>query len=266
MMPKLLFGSCQAPNADDFMRDVFRFVQQSVEIEIEFVDRMTWQEREAALDRGEIQLAWICGLPYVQKADARPAGVKLLAAPVLAGSRYEGRPVYFSDVIVRSASDFWQFTDLRNAVWGYNEPNSHSGYNLVRYELARRGLDGSFFSRVIQSGSHQQAIEAILTGTIDAVAVDSTVLETELLLRPPLAAELRVIETFGPSPIPPLVASTLLQKETVDSIREALLTMHRSRVGRPLLERHQAVRFAAVDDDDYDPIREMTKIAEVINL
>jgi hypothetical protein len=33
MMPKLLFGSCQAPNADDFMRDVFRFVQQSVEIE-----------------------------------------------------------------------------------------------------------------------------------------------------------------------------------------------------------------------------------------
>ena len=248
------------------MRDVIRFVQQSTGIEIEFVDWMTWHGREAALDRGEIHLAWICGLPYVQKADVRPARVRLLAAPVMAGNRYQGRPRYFSDVIVRSATSILQFTDLRNAVWGYNELHSHSGYNLVRYELAQRGLDGSYFSHVVQTGSHQQAIEAVLQGHIDAAAIDSTVLETELRHRPPLVADLRAIATFGPSPIPPLVASTLLQKEVADSIREALLTMHRSHVGQALLERHQAVRFAAVDDEDYDPIREMTKIAEAVSL
>ena len=266
MMSRLLFASCQAPNADEFMHDVIRFVQRSTEIDMEFVDRLSWQEREAALDRGEIHLAWICGLPYVQRADARPAKVTLLAAPVMAGGRYQARPVYFSDVIVRRSSGLRRFADLANTVWGYNEPHSHSGYNLVRYELARRGLDGTYFGRVIQIGSHQEAIEAIRIGAIDAAAIDSTVFETEIQHRPALAAELRVIETFGPSPIPPLVATPLLPQGLMDSIRHALLAMDRSQLGRALLERHQAARFAAVEDDDYNPIREMAKIAETVNL
>ncbi|HEX3202938.1 MAG TPA: hypothetical protein VHW42_13520 [Actinomycetes bacterium] len=46
----------------------------------------------------------ICGLPYVWLADRHPPPVEPLAAPVLAGERYGGRPVSYSDVIVHHDS------------------------------------------------------------------------------------------------------------------------------------------------------------------
>lgn len=255
-----------APNADGFILDLLMYIRQTSGLSIEFVDWMTWPEREAALDRGRIALGWICGLPYTWKADGHPPTVRLLAAPVMSGERYRGQPVYFSDVVVRRGSSFQRFLDLEHSVWGYNEPRSHSGYNLVRYELARRGLEGSFFQRTLATGSHQQAIEAILRGEIDAAAIDSTVLETELRLRPGLDAELRVIETFGPSPIPPIVAAAGFDPALEVEIRDTLLRIHRSESGRALLERHHMARFAPVDDRSYDPIREMERIARSITL
>ena len=265
-MKKILFGSCMAPNADDFIRDVLDFLQQTAGIPIEFVDEMTWPEREAALDRGQIELGWICGLPYVWKADRNPPRATLLAAPVMDGERYRGQPIYFSDVVVRRGSDFTDFSSLAQAVWGYNEPRSHSGYNLVRFELAKRGLNGDFFSQVVATGSHQSAIKAILRGKIDAAAIDSTVLETEMRREPELAKELRVIETFGPSPIPPIVASTGLDPELRRPIRDTLISMHQSSKGLACLQRHRVARFVQVDDDGYDPIRAMDRVARTISL
>ena len=94
-----------------------------------------WQERERMLVAGQAHLGWICGLPYV-----RLAGVlEPLAAPVMAAPRYQNRPVYFSDVVVRREDPFRRLEDLRGAAWAYNEPNSHSGYGVVRCELA--GID-----------------------------------------------------------------------------------------------------------------------------
>ena len=55
---------------------------------------------------GEADAGFICGLPYVALAGQRPPAVIPLAAPVLDGARYGGRPVYFSDVIVRQDSPF----------------------------------------------------------------------------------------------------------------------------------------------------------------
>src|SRR5947207_11493460 len=51
-------------------------------------------------------VAFVCGLPYVEATDAGRAAVEPLAAPVLRGERYGGRLIYFSDVIVRHDSPF----------------------------------------------------------------------------------------------------------------------------------------------------------------
>ena len=60
----------------------------------------------APVARGEIDAGFICGLPYVNLTRQHPAPVELLAAPVLQGERYGGRPIYFSDVIVRADSPY----------------------------------------------------------------------------------------------------------------------------------------------------------------
>src|SRR5262245_17332871 len=49
-----------------------------------------------------MDLAFVCGLAYVERGEANE--LEPLAAPVLRGRRYGGRPVYYSDVIVRKGS------------------------------------------------------------------------------------------------------------------------------------------------------------------
>jgi len=255
-----------APNADDFIRSALGFIANELGVPIEFVDWMTWPEREAAFDQAQIDLVWICGLPYVWKADAHPDTIRLLAAPVMAGERYRGQPHYFSDVIVQHASSYAVFEDLAGTTWGYNEPRSHSGYNIVRCELARRGLDSGFVGRRVATGSHQASLEALLQGRIDWTAIDSTVLETECRRRPGLSSRLRVLEAFGPSPAPPLIARAGFDPTLAAELQDMLTSMHGSQTGRSTLARHAVEKFEPVNDRSYDPIREMQRLARSIDL
>lgn len=262
----LRFTSCQAENAERIGRDLTRYLGVRLGLATEFVDGIPWQQRERLLDEGRIHVGWICGLPYVQKADGARPTVKLLAAPVMAAARYAGRPVYFSDVVVAHGHTARSFGDLRGARWAYNEPGSHSGYNIVRYQLASRGESAGFFSRVVESGAHQATLRLIAEGKVDASAIDSTVLETEFRNRPRLRECLRVIETWGPSPAPPWVASARLPAGLLSRIRKAMTEMHRDAAGRVILRRARMAGFASVPDCFYDAIRRMSTVGEAVAL
>src|SRR6266700_234344 len=53
---------------------------------------------------GQADVGFICGLLYVRMMQWEDCPVELLAAPVLLPDRYQDRPIYFSDVIVRRES------------------------------------------------------------------------------------------------------------------------------------------------------------------
>ena len=213
------------------------------------------------LDAGEIDLCWICGLPYVEKAD-RGEGIELCVAPVMKADRYERSPVYYSDVMVRSDSAYARFADLQGADWGYNEPRSHSGFNLVCYHLSLLGYTLGYFGRLVEAGSHQAALRLIVSGEVAAAAIDSTVLEAELAQSPGLAAEIRRVAILGPSPAPPWVISTKLPALLRDRIRRCLAGMSSDAAGRRILESWQISELRGVDDAAYDPIRVMASSAQ----
>jgi ABC-type phosphate/phosphonate transport system substrate-binding protein len=121
-MPVLKLASCMAENCEPFCQNIAAYIQSRLGIKTAYVNDIPWQERERLFDEGQIQILWLCGLPYVHKADLRENDMELLAVPVPAGSQYCGQPVYFSDVIVREESPFRSFEELRGAVWAYNEP------------------------------------------------------------------------------------------------------------------------------------------------
>jgi phosphonate transport system substrate-binding protein len=64
-------------------------------------------------ERDKYEVCFVCSLPYVtlERRGIRPAVP--VAAPVLRGDRYGGRPIYFSDVIVPRESPARSFDDLR---------------------------------------------------------------------------------------------------------------------------------------------------------
>jgi phosphonate transport system substrate-binding protein len=106
----------------------------------------------------------------------------------------------------------------------------------------------------------------VLDHRIAASAVDSTVLELELKARPELKMELRVIASLGPSPIPPWVVSRKAPPELREAIRHVFWQMHETAEGRAILERGLIKKMARVEDRDYDPIREMARIADQVVL
>src|ERR1044071_8943127 len=125
-MHSLRFASCMAEHTDAFCAAVAGYIGENLGISTEYISGVPWRQRERLFDAGEIQVLWLCGLPYVARADAAES-VELLAVPVPMGRRYANHPVYFSDIVVSSHSAFRSFAELRNSRWAYNEPHSHSG-------------------------------------------------------------------------------------------------------------------------------------------
>jgi phosphonate transport system substrate-binding protein len=203
-------------------------------------------------------VCFVCSVPYLLFADSGRIDMEVVAAPVLLGDRYGGRPVYFSDVIVAAGSPHRSFADLRGATWAYNEPFSHSGYVTVLHHLATLGEDLSYFARMVEAGFHQEAIRMVANQLVDAAAIDSQVLDIELRDTPELARAVRRIGTIGPSTIQPVVVSrSRLTDGERRAITDALIGVADDPVAREPLDRALVERFVAVDSGGYDDIRRM---------
>jgi phosphonate transport system substrate-binding protein len=240
-------------------RDVMNYVGRRLGEPVELIVGSSF----AQLGADEIDVAFLCGLPYIQLMRQPNPPIELLAAPILRGDRYAGRPIYFSDVVVHHNRPFRAFADLHGCSWAYNDPDSHSGYNLTRFELVERGAPRGFFSRVIRAGFHQKALRLVANGIVDAAAIDSQVLEVERRNHPELLTQLRVIDSFGPSTIQPVVAARRLQTELKDDLRAMLYEIGNDDELRDRLASGCVERFEAITDAEYDDIRRMLARVEL---
>jgi phosphonate transport system substrate-binding protein len=201
-------------------------------------------------------------LPYVRLVRRNPLSIVPLAAPVITGERYGGRPIYYSDVIVRADSSFESFADLRGASWAYNDERSQSGYGVTLYHLFKLGETEGYFGEVVRTGAHRRSIRMVAAGEIDASAIDSHVLAVELREHPELATRLRIVGALGPSTIQPVVAAARLPEELRSGVRDALLGMGADPEAREILDYAFVERFTPVGDADYDDIRRMLSAVE----
>jgi phosphonate transport system substrate-binding protein len=216
----------------------------------------------AQLSSREVDVAFVCGLPYVEMTRGGEAPVEPLAAPILRGERFGGGAIYFSDVIVHRASRLQSFADLRGCSWAYNEPHSQSGYGITRHHLICRGETNGYFGRIVEAGWHEEALRLVACGEVDAAAIDCHVLAVALRAQPELAARIRIIDALGPSTIQPVVAARRLPRQLRNDLRAFLLNLANDPVARPHLDRALVQGFQAVNDASYSDIRTMLAAAE----
>ncbi|WP_162590824.1 phosphate/phosphite/phosphonate ABC transporter substrate-binding protein [Variovorax sp. PBL-E5] len=171
--------------------------------------------------REDLGLATMCGLPFSQRA-VRPT---LIAAPVPSPPRYGGRPIYFTDIVVRAASPHQRLEDSFGGVVGYTLADSMSGGVALAAHLALfRQRHGARLFRAAVGGlvNARGVIEALAEGRIDVGPLDSYYHDLLRHNEPALAAQVRVVASTGAMPIPPFVATAALGAEELKRLRDAL--------------------------------------------
>ncbi len=163
---------------------------------------------------------------------------------------------------MRSDSPYASFDDLQGCRWAYNQPESHSGWNLVCYSLLKRGKTPAYFGQLIQSGSHQRSLELVLADQADAAAIDSHVLDVFLAHDKATAASLRTVDSLGPSSIPPIVIATTIDPALKCLVQDVLLAMHEDAQAARALHDGAIGRFERVCDEGYDDLREMYRVVK----
>jgi phosphonate transport system substrate-binding protein len=247
------FASYLSPNIYVTYEHITRYIGEKVGRPTTLTVGRSFEEFAA----GQVDVGFICGLPYIHLADSPSCPVELLVAPVLQGERYQRKPIYFSDVIVRSDSPYTSFDDLQGCVWAYNQITSHSGCNLVCYSLLERGKSPHYFGKTVETGSHRRSVQSVLEGQADAAAIDSHMLDVLLSQHTDIATKLRIVDMLGPSSIPPVVVSKSLDKELKCRMREVFVNMHQDPDAATGLHTGLIERFVVVTDDDYQDIRTM---------
>jgi phosphate/phosphite/phosphonate ABC transporter binding protein len=249
----LVFANFLAPTLYKTYQSIVEYVEHTIDIPTYLLNGESLND----FAEGFIDAGFICGLAYVHLARQSPSPVELIAAPILTGTRYQQRPWYFSDIVVHAGSDIRTFEELRGRTWAYNEKPSHSGYNIVQYMLLERGERLETFAKTIETGSHAQSLHMVVEGMVDAAAVDSHMLDMVLRNRPDVAQSVRIVDSFGPSTIPPVVVSSHVPAVVKSKLRERFLTMHEDRVLGRQLELGLIERFVPISDAQYQDIRAM---------
>jgi len=218
---------------------------------------------ENPFSTGEADVGFMCAPSFFWLHELEEPPVELLpAAPVFQDSRTPGQPVYFSEMIVRRESPVGSFLDLRGCSWAYNDPCSLSGYYSMLKKLAEMGENLGFFDRVHNSGSHLKSIKMVVRGKVDAAAIDSNVLRIKLRSSPELGEQLRILESWGPFPIQPVVLRSALSLELKASLRAGLLTIGRGSDTPTVLANFGLERFVPITYKHYAPEKQALRECE----
>lgn len=219
---------------------------------IDFIQRGSYQEIVDLLLRGDLDVAWLCGLPYVEHQNR----LSLIAVPL-----YQGAPLYRSYLIVPITDNRTRsWKTLTPGVFAFSDPNSNSGYLYPRWAMQQAGIDVElYFRKTFFTRGHREVVEAVAVRLADAGAVDGYVWETLNRDHPELTGATRIVtksETFG---FPPIVSRNNLPAGQKRKLRQVLVGMAQDPLGREILKRFNLDGFVAGKPALYDSIVRMSR-------
>ena len=250
-----------SPKAAAAWRALFDRVFADIGVEVEAIEHRHPKPIEALWEEPGLFGAFMCGWPFVRGGSRMQA----IAVPVPAPPRYESKPRYCSDFLVREDSGWARVEDAFGHRFGWTVAGSHSGFNAPRAYLScfvSAQRPRLFSQSVGPLGSPAAALVALKARTVDMVALDGYWLD---LLRHHEPAELHGIRVVGHTPwapIPLLVAAPGVDGSQVRRLRERLVGLHDAPGGGALLTNVVLQRFEGPDVTAYAGLENLAADAE----
>ncbi len=200
-------------------------------------------------------------------ARARMVGAKTDAFAI--ETNLDGTKGYYSVFYVKKDSPYQKIEDLKGKNLGLVDPNSTSGNNVPRFALNSMKIDPEgFFSKVVYTGSHENAVIALQQGTVDIAANWWNDENESNLLRMARknmvkAEDFRIIYKSEQIVNSPMAYLSDLPEELKAKIRDAVLNLAtKDKAAFDKIYEGKQGPLVAVDNKAYDPIIELNKFVD----
>jgi len=236
------------PASAEAWRTVIGWAAHEAGVPLEYVEHAPPKLLSELWARNDLGCVQMCGLP----ASLRTPAPTVLAAPQPSLPRYGGKAVYMSDIAVKADSPLRTLEDTFGGIAGYTLKDSQSGYFAFRTLLLTR-YPGAKYRKIVGGLLNPRGvIKALAAGEIDVGPLDGYVFDLMRAGDPAFAAQVRVIASTDPTPMPPLVATAPLKPDQLGRIRNAFLEVHKEASLDEAREALLVERFVVPDISVYD--------------
>ncbi len=146
-----------------------KYLEKSLGMKVEFTPVNDYPAAVEALVNKQVDLVWFGGFTHVQ-AQIRSGG------KVVPIAQREEDTKFRSVFIAQKNSGITKLSDLKGKQFSFGSQSSTSGSLMPRSFMLEAGIDPERdFKRVAYSGAHDATIASVVSGRVDAAALDITV-------------------------------------------------------------------------------------------
>jgi phosphonate transport system substrate-binding protein len=235
-----------------YYKQLIDYVGSKLGSPVEMVQKESYDEMDGMLERGDVQVAFICSGPYVK--DHAKFGAELLVAP-----QSYGKPFYNAYIIVHKDSPIKDMAGLKGKKFAFTDPKSNTGKIVPTYMVGKEfnTTPEKFFGEVLYTRSHDKSVEAVAKKIADGASIDSLIYDYAVSKNPVYTSQTKIIRKSPAYGIPPLVVKKDMDPSLKEKLRNILLNMHSDTVGKAVLDGIKVDKFIVPKDADYNTVREM---------
>ncbi len=146
-----------------------QYLEKKLGVKVEFTPVSDYPAAVEALVNKKVELVWFGGFTHVQ-AQIRSGGKIVPIAQRVEDTKFT------SVFIAKTDSGIKTLADLKGKQVSFGSQSSTSGHLMPRSNLLNAGLDPEKdFKRIAYSGAHDATIASVVSGKVDAAALDVTV-------------------------------------------------------------------------------------------
>ena len=223
---------------------------------------LTWpQDHHAHWLAPDLLLSQTCGYPLTH---ALAGKVQLLGCFTYCAPQCEG--IFCRSVLVaRSEHAGLPLEDFRGLRVAFNAPDSQSGYNALRAQVAPMARGGRFFASALHTGGHRESVATVQAGQADLAAIDCVTYDALQRYTPQATEGLQLIGTTAAYPGLPLVSALSTPGKKIALLQQALRAVVESPAAASTLEALGITGFETPDISVYQRCVEMRRSAEALD-
>ena len=232
---------------EDMFLPVLDYLHHKTGIQMDLVIVSDYGKLAERMKTNDIDIGIFSPFAYIE-------GVKQANVKIFASQLTNGRSSYQGLIITKKGNRIKTLADLKNKSFAFVDPKSTSGYIYPRVMLIEHGYNpATFFRNTIFAGSHDNALQSVLSGRCDAGAVFEDVINDAL------ETELNIIAKTDKIPYDAYTARPGISERVIQRIQKELISLD-------LKTENQGVRvltgpingFIIAGDKDYDSVRKIS--------